>query len=62
MTIMQVTEFRTHLADVTNKVAFAGERICLVRNGKPVVAIVSVEDMELLEMLEDQNSIHYYAL
>jgi prevent-host-death family protein len=54
MTIMQVTEFRTHLADVTNRVAYAGDRVCLERNGKPFVAVVSIEDMELLERLEDQ--------
>ena len=54
MTNMPVSEFRDHLADVTNKVAFAGDRICLERNGKPVAAIVSVEDMQLLEFLEDK--------
>jgi prevent-host-death family protein len=54
MTTMPVSEFREHLADVTNEVAFAGDRVCIERNGKPFVAIVSVEDMQLLEYLEDR--------
>jgi PHD/YefM family antitoxin component YafN of YafNO toxin-antitoxin module len=35
-------------------VALQGERIVLERHGKPVAALVSVEDLQLLEELEDR--------
>lgn len=54
MTTMPVSEFRSKLADVTNRVAYTGERVCVERQGKPLVAIVSFDDMQLLERLEDQ--------
>lgn len=51
---MTVSEFRSRMSDVTGRVAYTGDRVCLERNGKPFVALVSIEDMELLEKLEDQ--------
>ncbi len=42
---------------MVNKVAYGGERICLKRRNKPVAALVSVEDLELIEYLEDQTDI-----
>lgn len=57
MTTISVSQFRDRLADLTGRVAYAGERICVERNGKPFVAIVSFDDMQLLEHLEDQMDI-----
>lgn len=54
MTVVAVSKFRTGLHDLANRVAYAGERIYIERNGKPFVALVSIEDMELLEYLEDK--------
>ena len=54
MTTVALSEFRANLFDLTNKVAYAGERLCIERNGKPFVALVSLDDMELLEQLEDR--------
>jgi prevent-host-death family protein len=48
------TEAREKLADILNTVAFRGERVLLDRHGKSVAAIVSVEDLALLERLEDE--------
>ena len=53
MTILSITEAREHLSDYADRVAFKGERLCVKRNGKPAFAMVSVEDMKLLEALED---------
>ena len=50
---MTVSQLRGNLADVTNKVAYGGERVCLQRNQKPLLAMVPIADMELLESLED---------
>src|SRR5882672_9250954 len=45
------TEAREKLADILNDVAFRGERVLLERHGKSIAAVVSVEDLELLERL-----------
>lgn len=49
-----IAEIRDNLADALNKVAYAGERVILARRGKGVAALVSMEDLELLEKLEDE--------
>ena len=52
-----VKEIRDNLADTLNKVAYAGERIVLARRGKGVAALVSMEDLELLEKMEDEADV-----
>lgn len=54
MRTVPVSKFRTGLHDLANRVAYAGERVSIERNGKPFVALVSIDDMELLEHLEDK--------
>lgn len=48
---------RGGLADLINRAAYGRERIFLMRRGKPVAALVPVEDVELLEKLEDRFDI-----
>ncbi|VAX37884.1 hypothetical protein MNBD_PLANCTO02-3190 [hydrothermal vent metagenome] len=50
-----IADLRSQLADVLNRVAYSGERITLERHGKEVVAIVSMEDLALLEAIEDKE-------
>ena len=57
MTVVPISKFRQELADLTNRVFYTGERIAVERRGKPYVALVSLEDMELLERLEDKMDI-----
>jgi len=47
-------EARDNLATVVNRVAFGRERVTLTRRGKPVAAVIPLEDLELLEALEDR--------
>lgn len=54
MTRVSTTQAREALSDVINRVVYQGERILLERHGKDVVAMVSVQDLELLESLEDR--------
>jgi prevent-host-death family protein len=49
-----VAEIRNSMADALNRVAYQGERIVLERRGKGVAAIVSMEDLALIEELEDR--------
>jgi prevent-host-death family protein len=48
---------RDNLGDTLNRVAYRGERIVLERHGKAVAALVSVEDLSLLELLENRADI-----
>jgi len=54
MTIVPITEARERLADLGNRVALRGERVVVERRGKNLFALVSVDDLELLERLEDK--------
>jgi prevent-host-death family protein len=49
-----VTRLRANVAEVVDKVRYSGERIAVEKNGKPACAIVSMEDLELLEAIEDR--------
>ena len=57
MESLSITKAREHLSDYADRVAFKGERLYVKRNGKPVFAMVSVEDMKLLEAIEDKIDI-----
>ena len=57
MTEIGVADIRADLADVINRVAYGGERIVLQRRGKRVLAVVSMEDLELLNALEDRADV-----
>ena len=54
MSSVSTSKVREGLSDTINRVAYGGERVLLERRGKPVAAIVSVEDLELLVRLEDK--------
>jgi prevent-host-death family protein len=47
-----VTQARAEFADLVNRVVYGGERIVMTRHGKPLVALVSADDLELLEKLD----------
>ncbi len=54
---VSISDIRDNLADALNRVAYGGERIVLARRGKGVAALVSLEDLALLEELENQADI-----
>ena len=51
MAQMAASAAREEFAEVLNRVAYGKERIVLHRHGKPLVAIIPVEDLQLLERL-----------
>lgn len=53
MTKVAISRARKDLAELASRVAYAKERYILQRNGRPVAAVVSVEDLETLEAVED---------
>ena len=48
-------ELRRDLTDAINRVSYGGERIILRRRKTDVAALVSVEDLALLEEMEDRE-------
>lgn len=54
MTRLAATAVRDAFSETVNRVAYQGERIALERHGKTVAALVSADDLELLQALEDR--------
>jgi len=51
---MSVSKFRNNLKEVGNQVAYRGERVLIDNHNKPYFAVISSEDLELLQFLEDK--------
>ena len=49
-------EARNNFSDTINRVQYGNERIKIQKYGKDVAAIVSLDDLQLLEELEDKLS------
>ena len=45
---------RAQFSEIINRAAFGKERVTLTRRGKEIVAVVPIEDVQLLEALEDK--------
>lgn len=50
-----VTQARAELAELVNRVAYSGERVVLTRHGRPLAALVSAADLELLQALSENR-------
>ena len=57
MSTITTSEIRAHLSDTLAKVAYQGERVVITRGGQEFVALVPVDDLQLLEALEDRMDI-----
>lgn len=51
---LSLIEVRSKLADTINRVAYQGQRVVLRRHGKSMAALVSMDDLALLEKLEEK--------
>lgn len=54
MNALSTAEARDQFSDVINRAAYGKERVVLTRRGKALVAVVPMEDVELLRELEDR--------
>jgi len=52
MNTVSVVEARKKFSELMAKVAYAGQRIVVERRGKPMMAWISLEDLQRLEELE----------
>ena len=57
MTLLEATKAKDSFSDTLNRTAYAKERIVLTRHGKPLAALVPLEDLALLVELEDQADV-----
>ena len=49
-----VSEAREHFADLVNRVAYRQERVLVTRHGRPIAAIIPMEQVQFLERAEDE--------
>ncbi len=50
---VSTAEARKKLADIVNKVAYGKEPVVLTRRGEKIAALISMEELELLQLIED---------
>ncbi len=53
MDTLSTAAARDQFSDVINRAAYGKERVILTRRGKEFVAVVPIEDIELLREVED---------
>jgi prevent-host-death family protein len=54
---LTASQARATFAEAVNRASFAGERTVIRRHGRDVAAVVSAEDLKILEALEDQHDL-----
>ena len=54
---VDATKARAEFAEITNSVAYGKSRVVIERRGKGVAAVVSMEDLERLEALDDAKDL-----
>ena len=52
-TTVSTSKARVDFAEMINQVAYRGERIVLDRHGKPIAAIIPIDDLTFLEEIEE---------
>ena len=53
----RISEARGEFSELVNRAAYRHERVLLTRHGKAVAAIISADDLALLEALEDRDDL-----
>lgn len=48
-------DLRNRAGELLARILYGGERFIVERKGKPVAALISLEDLELLEHLEEER-------
>lgn len=53
---MNVVEARRNFSELINRVAYGGRRVVVERRGRPLAALISVEDLAKLEAWEREHA------
>lgn len=59
-TAVSVTELKQNLGAIINQASYGGQRIILLSHGKERAALISIEDLRLLETLQQENRRELY--
>ncbi len=51
-----MTQARTELAELVNRVVYTGEQVVLTRHGKPVVALIPAAELERLTQHDPERA------
>jgi prevent-host-death family protein len=54
---VSVADLRVNLSDTINRAAYGHERISITRRGKVAAVLISAEDLERFERLEDEADV-----
>lgn len=54
---VSTAEARKKLAEIVNKVAYGNEPVVLTRRGVAIAALISMQELELLQLIEDHIDI-----
>jgi prevent-host-death family protein len=52
--VLRLTEVRSTIAELVNRVHYRGERVIIRRSGKELAAVIPVRDLRLLEQLIEE--------
>jgi antitoxin Phd len=56
-TTMSAADARKRFAEIINQVAYGHDTVVLTRRGEKIAALVSMEELELLQQIEDAMDI-----
>ncbi len=56
-TTITTADARKNFADIVNRVAYGNEPIVLTRRGQKIAALISIDELELLQQIEDHIDI-----
>jgi len=56
-TTVSTSKARIDFAEMINLVAYRGERVVLDRHGKPIAAIIPIDDLVFLEEIEERMDV-----
>ena len=57
MTTVSVANAKTHLSALIAKSSFGHERFIITRRNKPIAALVSLEDLQIIEQHEERQGL-----
>ncbi len=52
---MSTSNLRENLSSVIDALRYSGDRVLVTQHGRPVAALIDVEDLALLEKIEDRE-------
>ena len=54
MSAVTTVEARSQLSEILNRAAYGRERVVLTRRGKPIAAVISIDDLRALDQLVER--------